>query len=127
MISIHIIAKLKVCCNYVSTIGDFDNSNNHSEVSQSKLIHSCVQKHLEILKIINETISIFKFVNLAQVMTTLILLVVVSIQFNVAINDGVMVIVGVFLACLFQFFAYCFFGQQISTMVSLRCFKRLIG
>lgn len=75
--------------------------------------------HTDILDLIRETIKIFNLMNFAQILTTLACLVVLLIQIKVAVEfSSLLPIIGVILACLTQFFAYCFLGEQISILVT---------
>lgn len=109
----HCVARLAVCCHFIDHLGRFDKV---SEENQDKFIENFVKMHTKTLELVETISSIYRYVNLTQLLFALGLIVIVSFQLQTGIDNIIIILLA---AVLLQLFSYCFFGECVSAMVSV--------
>lgn len=109
LMSRHSIMKLEVCCHHAETLCDFT-----ADVSQSLMVKKFTKRHLKVLNMIELANSIYKYMNLGQLLTALGLFVVVTFQ----TRFGVDYILSIIFTCsMLQLFFYCYLSDRVYSMV----------
>lgn len=112
LMSRYFIAKLEVCCHHASKLCYFT-----ADVSQSILIERFVKRHLKILNMIDTANSIYKFINIGQLLSALGLFVVVTLQIRYGLDFPLMIM---FMAVMVQLLLYCYLSERINGLVELK-------
>lgn len=108
------MSKFAICSHYATSIGDFTIEGLKTERSQSDLVERLSGKHSQTLELMNIAESIYKFMNLGQLLTALAIFV--SALFLIK-TDVDVIISAAACAVAVQMFVYCFLGQCVSSSV----------
>jgi hypothetical protein len=106
--SLNCIAKMKVCCHYLSKIGDSD------ETKQPKYVEKCIEKHLEIIEIIDLANSAYELVFFGEILSGFGIFLVITSQFS---SDFSPLMISDLMILLCQIFAYCYLGDVLADWV----------
>lgn len=115
MMTIHCIAKLEVCSYYAAKLGTPGHDTHQSIESFSK-------RHLKTLNLIDMVISVYKFANLGQLLSTLGLFVIVTFQTRFSFDYSIVLI---FVLIMIQLFLYCSASELVYSAVSFMHFTSI--